>query len=444
MKKIAVSIILIALVVSAAIPIASGFLAKRVVVQSVEEVNSFYAESGYDISVEILKYDRQLFNSEIEWKIDFGSLQNLYGTSEIIFYDRAKHGYRGIRSHTSLEKNSWYQSFVDSYLNGVDPLTIVTTYNIIGNIESLAKLESFSFEKDGEQVVVKSGFMVMSCDQAISKIKADLSWEGGQVQERLILEALEIHQNMKKVSDLVWQGDMLFTLGTLQFPNQQMDAGFQNVSMDYTLSYDQPNDKLNMFSHFGVGSMVADVQSMKDLSFIFAIENLDRQAFEDFMAFYGKTTSAIFGQLKDAENDQQKNEIIKQQATIAGFQMMSAFERLLTKDLTLKFSDFAADLTDGSVEADLMVVLKEKLSLAQLNGLSLDPDLITDFFDMELDISFPETLLDKKEALIVPLRPQMKTGLFLNQNGRLMHQSRILNDTISLNGNEIVLKDLLN
>lgn len=70
MKKAVVVAVMVIIVVVLAIPFASGLIMERTVRRAFKDVNSIYAASGIDYSLEIIDYKRGWLTSDIEWKID--------------------------------------------------------------------------------------------------------------------------------------------------------------------------------------------------------------------------------------------------------------------------------------------------------------------------------------------------------------------------------------
>ena len=118
MKKAVLAVVLILLLAGAGTPFMSGLMMEKTLKQVFNDINQMYSDTGSDISIEISKYDRNYSSSLIEWKINLGTLKAWYGVDELIFLDRAKHGFTSVVSYTSLEKNKWFMDFVNQKLNG--------------------------------------------------------------------------------------------------------------------------------------------------------------------------------------------------------------------------------------------------------------------------------------------------------------------------------------
>jgi len=178
MKKIIIGVVVILGIAALGLPFGSGLLMERVVRETFANLNTLYAKSGYDVSAEIVRYDRGYSSSEIEWKIKFGKLKALYGVDEVVFIDRAEHGMGSIVSQTSLEKNTWYTELVKNKLAGKDPLHITTTYKLAGGIESTVAVDAFTIQAENKTFTVKPGKVAVVCDKEFKKFTSDASWEG--------------------------------------------------------------------------------------------------------------------------------------------------------------------------------------------------------------------------------------------------------------------------
>ncbi|WDP84070.1 MAG: DUF945 family protein [Desulfobacter sp.] len=144
MKK---GFLVIAVLVLAGIPgmlFFNGILMERTVQKGFQDINQMYSQTGSDLKLAIVEYDRGLFDTRFEWKIDFGSLEPVYGIKDIRFVETASHGFLGITSETSLEKNLWFTDWVNTHLNGKNPLKIQTRYAVSGPIVSTISLDEFS------------------------------------------------------------------------------------------------------------------------------------------------------------------------------------------------------------------------------------------------------------------------------------------------------------
>ena len=178
MKRALAILILILSICAISAPFINGLLMEKVVKQSLQDLGNIYANSGSDISIQVVDYQRGYATSEIEWKINLGSMKSLYKIDEIVFTDHARHGLTGIVSQTSLMKNDWYQNFVNNKLNGTDPLSITTAYRLSGDVSATILLDKFSLQENGQTVNVQPAKVVVEGDSGMKNIRIDSDFAG--------------------------------------------------------------------------------------------------------------------------------------------------------------------------------------------------------------------------------------------------------------------------
>ncbi len=210
MKKIIVGAVLLLAAAGVAVPFVNGLVAEKMIEQSFSNLNSMYAATGSDVSVEILQYDRHVFSTEIEWKIKFGSLQAIYGVDEIIFIDRADHGLTSIVSETSLEKNKWFTEFVSEQLDGQNPLAIVSEFTLSGQIQSHITFNAFTLPLEAEVVEIKAGRVTFDCDKELRNFYSEAAWDGLVVAEKLQVDGIAMSSSLERISTYLWDGISFF------------------------------------------------------------------------------------------------------------------------------------------------------------------------------------------------------------------------------------------
>ncbi|MCG8687769.1 MAG: YdgA family protein, partial [Desulfobacterales bacterium] len=206
MKKVVLAVVLILVLAGAGTPFLSGMMMERTLRQSISDINRIYSETGSDISLEISQYDRNYSSSRIEWKIKLGTLASFYGFDEIVFLDRADHGFVRVVSHTSLEENKWFMDFVNQKLNGINPLEIKTEYNYIGDVETTVAMDGFRLTEGDDEIQVMPGHMTFTMDKGINNILTVGAWEGCTASDKLVMDKISINSKLAKLSSFIWDG----------------------------------------------------------------------------------------------------------------------------------------------------------------------------------------------------------------------------------------------
>jgi uncharacterized protein YdgA (DUF945 family) len=387
-----------------------------------------------------MKYDRNFFSTEIEWKMILGSLSAIYGVDEIIFLDRADHGYTGIVSKTSLEKNKWFTDFVNSKLEGKNPLAITTEYKLSGLMNSTIVLDAFSVQVDDEVVEIKAGKAIATCDKELKNFSSEASWEGISVPEKLKVEGITISSSLERLSTYLWDGTLSFGIGKGVIEENLQQIELVNFKVDYSLDVDDEEKTISVVTALGADHLLAGPETVDNGFVRIGLVNMDVQGFEEFMKLYTEMANTILQDMTAAEDDPEKMKtILQEEVTRTQFQIMAAYEKLLKKGLEFQISDLFAKLPEGELKGDVALTLNKDMTFAQFFPLVHQPELALDIFSLRSDISLPAKLVNDNPMLLMPMHEGMSTGLFIKNGDNLSHKAETKDGKLYVNGQEMVL-----
>ena len=439
MKKIAIAVIILLIIAGVFIPFVNGIILEKIVRQNQSDVNEIYSETGSDVTLEIIQYDRNFKSSDIVWKLDLGKMKTFYGIEEIIFVDHAKHGFTGVASTTSLEKNSWFTTFINDKLNGKNPLTIKTTYGLTGKIHSRLDIDALSIEINGETLEIKPGSINIECASGFEKLASSAVWGGMAVSDNFSLDGMTLEYDLKKISSYIWDGAVTYEIKQIKGKEQDNSFKLNEFSGTYFLDYNEKTLSTGM--ELGFDSLESPEVQIDDASIRIDLNNLDSQGYEEFMELYTHTIYSALDDLSAAEDDPEKmKSIMEQQMATAGLQMLSAYEKFLKKGLELKISDLSAKLSSGKVQGKLALMLKKDVTFAQLAPIMQQPNLAFSIISLESELSFPAELAQDNPMLTSPLYPGMKTGFFKQEGNKLVHEAETKDEKLFLNGQQVVFE----
>ncbi|EKD37375.1 MAG: hypothetical protein ACD_75C01150G0001 [uncultured bacterium] len=443
MKKIVGGIVVILILAGLGSPFICGLVMERIVRETFNNLNQVYVESGHDVSVEIVRYDRGFSSSEIEWRIKFGRLKALYDIDEVVFVDRAEHGLSGIVTKTSLEKNKWYSDFVAGKLAGKDPLHITTTYKMTGGIATTTAVDAFAIEAEQETFTIKPGSFTLVCDKEFRKFASEASWEGMAVADKLTMNGISLKSDLTRISSYIWDGQAHFVMQSVKAKGEgdidQMELA--NLKVDYLLSYNKERNTLSAKAEYGADSITAGPEKIGNIFARLGVSGLDAGRFEEFMKLYTATMNGFLAEMANAKDDPEKMKVLmeKQMATI-GFQLVAAGEKLLTKGLEFQISDLHLQLPEGEIKGDVTLSLKKDMTLAEFMPVVNQPELALDILFLKSAASLPEKLVGDAPMLFAPLYPGMQTGLFIKSGDNVQHSAETRDGKLFLNDKEVVLK----
>jgi len=439
MKKIIAGFVTLLIVAGVCAPFVNGLVMEKMVTQSQDDLNKMYADTGSGMTIEISKYDRNFSSSEIEWNIKLGSLATIYGVDEVIFVDRADHGFTGVVSKTSLEKNQWFVDLLNDKLDGENPLNITTTYKLGGEIESVVDIGAFTLQLGDESVDFRPGRIVTESDVGLKHWISEATWEGLSVPDKVSLDGLSLVYDLEKISTYIWDGDMSYEIKDIKIEGQKGNFELINFEGQYTLDYDKKKNILSTGGKVEIDNIAAGNEKVKDAVIRFDVNNIDAQGYEEFMKLYTQTMYSTLNDISPAkENPEKMDEALKEQMIATGLQMMTACEKFLKKGLEIKISDLHVQLPVGEITGNVRLILNQDTTFAQLAPIAMQPNLALDIFSLKSDLSLPAELVSGNTMLVLPVFQGMQTGLFVLDGENLVHRAQTKNGKLLLNGNEVV------
>ena len=441
MKKIIVGVLCLIIIAGAGVPFVSGLMMEKIVKQAFSNLNTMYSNTGSDVSIELMQYDRKIFSTEIEWKMSLGSLKAVYGVEEIIFIDRAEHGFTGIVSKTSLEKNKWFTDFVSNKLDGKNPLAITTEYKLSGQIDSTIALDAFTLPVEGELVEVKAGSAALACDKDLKHFLSEASWEGFSVSDKMKVEGITISSRLEMISTYLWDGTLSFEVEKSTIAGNLEQFDLVNFKGDYTLDVNKELNTVSVATTFGTDHLTAGLEKVDNAFVRIGVINMDVQGFEEFMQLYTEMANTVLQEITVEEDDPEKMKaVFQEQMARTQFQMMTAYESLFKKGLEFQISDLHAQLPSGEVKGNVVISLNKDMTFAQFVPLVHQPELALDIFTLQSDVSLPAELVGDNPNLLSPIYPGMQTGLFVKDGENLTHRAETRDSKLYLNGLEVELK----
>jgi len=439
MKKALIAVIVVLGLAAASMPFVNGMLAEKGFRRLVEEVNTIYADQGYDLKVEVVRFDRGFSSSEVEWKIGFGKLKSLYGIEEIVLLDRGRHGFRSVEFVTSLERNPWYADFVGRQPGGVDPLAIRTTYTLDGGIRSVISLQPMTFTVEKDAGESKAAELVFLSDWELKRIQASGTWGGLIIADKLNVEGVSFNTDLRPISSFLWDGGGTIHVGKLSGRDADVELSMDGLRTGYGISYDETNKTIDIESSYGVGRISDGSEQLENGSATIGVRGLDAAAYEEAMKTYTRLVGEVLKELETAGDDPEALEqVVTARMNSIGMQMIGLMEKFLKPGLEIFVSDLHAGLSQGEVRGEATLRLEKQLSFAQLLPVSQQPEQLFEYVTFHSDVRLPAALVGENPLLLEPAYPGMKTGLFVREGSDLVSRSETRERKLFLNNEQIV------
>jgi uncharacterized protein YdgA (DUF945 family) len=361
MKKLIAGLLIIGVGIGLGIPFTGGMITQKLINDVVGQFNGMYQEMGYDMSIEIQSYERGIFTSQIDWKFNTGSYADIYHTDGIYFTEITKHGYTRVTSRTTLEKNSWFNEFVDTKLNGDNPLEISTVYPFKGNIETDIRVKAFSFDLAGGSLIeIKPGVLKVIMDKEFKQFDTDLQWQGCFIPERMTIQEMIINCNARKISNFLWDGSGKMVIDQIMAEEEDQFIELSKVNIDYSVDYNEADDVISMGVGYGVSRLDAGEFKCSDAMARLGFNHIDKTGVELFLAQYVVLARELAKEMEATKDDPEKvDRVMRQFLTQLGLPMIAIYEKMLKENLEIAITQLVATLPQGKIEGELSIKLKK-------------------------------------------------------------------------------------
>jgi uncharacterized protein YdgA (DUF945 family) len=441
MKK-GVTVIAVLLIIIGLAPFINGVLMEKTVRQAFIDARTINAAHGDVYSLELVRYERNFYSSDIEWKINFGPLKTIYGVEEIVFTDHARHGYSGAVSTTSLEKNIWFTDFVTRELQGHNPFTLQTSYSHFGKLESTLSLTPFTLQQGNTSIEVGAGEFKIITDNTLQNFKSSALWQGlnHSTSETPLLGKISMDAEIELLSPYLWDGFINFSMESLSFMHPQTNIDLAALQVGSVFKVDHNNDTLSTLTSFACKGFNAAEQSIGRAEMKVGMRGMNTTRYENFMKMYTTIVADLFRDMAALQgNPGRITELLEEKTVILGFQLIAAYEELLQQNLEIFIQDLLVEIPEGTIQADITLRLLKDIGLMQLVPLVDSPEMALDIFALNSDIRLPVKLVGEPELLLTPLYPGMATGMFVRDGDSLIHRAETRQGKLFLNDREFVL-----
>lgn len=393
MKKSIIAIACVAVAGVVGAPYITGSIAESETRKIVEEFNAKSDEYGV---TKIVSYDRGFGSSTVAYEYNFPqSLSALTGFEDTIKYNcEYSHGMTGIDYTCDLKANEAYKSFIDTELDGVDPVSITGGLSAFGGFTQ--KIATTAIDKkmdDGSVLKLQPSEIIVESDSgftvydSVAKLGAfELSDENGSFS----MSPSTMDWTVKPTDLGLFEGDYSMSIDSINFvdANQRTKLDGMEISGSSIERGDKMDSivKLQLKSMSGEGSQA---MSIEDATFTADILGVNSQALVEYQEFAASIQNDLLSSLEEG-NEQQvdPNQMMA---------MLPIIEKMLDKDLNIKMA-LAGDLMGKPNSMDIDVKLLQKTSFTQLSAIMFNPESVLQNFDIKLNTALNKGLIDGHPA----------------------------------------------
>jgi hypothetical protein len=425
MKKLIIGFVILAIFVLLLMPYITGRVAESTTLQLAAQINQNYPEYG---ELTVLDYQRGIRSTQSGFSWKPSQLSKAQFKPQIVFRCDGNHGVFSYSYDCQLENAERYTEFVDQLLDGIDPLTISGSVNVLGDISHSIHLDAIDVDKNGEVIRVLPAFISVVSDKKLATFAIKGEFRGVEVkgsdgslmvglatlsgkvrQNSLDLAIGDVELAIKAITlESEVQGRIEISHLTLHTDAQELG---ENLGVRYRLA-------LKQFKQTGVA---ADLD-LSNLIMNFQMAGIDMLQ----MSTLNEKLDALGDQPQSAQN-----------ASLLA--LLPAFESLLKPGLKLEFQ-LSADHLSEPVAADLAINLTNNLTLGDFLLFSVNPRNLFTKVDVQLTNQLPLSFIDKSPSLYgaMTLSPW-----HIKSTQGYATDFRIASGSIKLNGKELEINEFL-
>lgn len=385
-------------------PLAVGHIGQKVIEDGIEHLNSD------SVASELISYDRGYMSSHVETRYEVKDavlkeqLEMDGLPTEFTVASEVTHGLFSLSAESIITN---YPDF---------PLLLTTDTQLNGNTDYELSLDSWNYQGNDNQKVsfsISPAFArgtatvlgQVSLEASVPSIQLD--FENG---EQLILTDLAVSGDGKKEQDF-WLGEQKASLKSFQILDEHHNRLFDINSASYTFksALDTEQDKIDTQHLFDLKQLTyPEGGKLSDLNVDFALESLDRQAFEGLVGIYQANPS-----LEHADIN-----------TLAPL-----VETLFARGFKVSMNDMHFTLQDGEFKSKWLLEIPEGT-----DNVSKDPSIILPSLTGNIDAYMSNSMIGSHpmlsqgidELVVMDMVKQQESGYQLNanvDNGQLVFEN---------------------
>ena len=421
MKKIILVVVIFAVVAVVGMPYIIGTVAQSETEKLVEQIN--HDNKGV-IYTEITKYERGFKSTQSSFKLRFTASGD---ETEILVNCDGAHGVISYAYECKIDSLGQYKVFIDTYLQGTDPLSFVGNVSAFGSFEQQINIDAIeSIEVDGDKVSSEGGFINIESNIELNGYKI----EGNIGASEFSSDDAQLKMTSVKMNADVDVADDGLQLGELGLLASNFIYSIDNSTVDvkdFQLEIETKASGQSIGFNYGIDAKDLTIQSEKTFPPIKkAVINFSGNGFD--RASVAQLTKLL------QEMSEEENITPEQQALF-----MPAVEGLMKKGLGLKLNaDIDFDKEQMTSQFDLNLI--DDATITDFSAVLFNPESLLDKLTLESNLFLPDVLLDFDNSLATTVE---NSPVFQREGSGFKNALVLKKNDISLNGEKLSFNELL-
>ncbi len=435
MNKLLIGLPVAAAVVFAGVPFMTGIVAEKKSKELVEIVNVQASQYG---TVKIKNYDRGFLQSKSSYIYSLApAFQKAFKIDSIEYDCQVDHGVTGVKYLCLMANQGGYKAFLDEFLGGKDPLSIMGNISAFGSIDQTVAIDSLTVDlPEGvkfsipEQISLTAEFDQSSSVYDFAGEIPKVSYEAAG---SFNADMVSFNGNVQELRDSLYVGEMTLSGKQLQAEDTKGSVALNDFNID--TSTKESGTTISSSATVNAKSVefpnqTGQIDTFSELKLDVSMYGLETDALAEYVQANKELQKAVLAAGSDTAA---QNEI----ALTSMSKLIPVAEKLLKKGLGMNAkSSFNSGGTKNDISIDLSLIKEMKFS--EMMGFLFSPDETLKNFKGSLNVDLKKELLEKYPALAltvggVPFFVQTEGGVKLDVE---------LDSVLKVNGEQTTVAEL--
>ena len=422
MKKITLLLAVLILAAFIGMPYITGKVAESETNKLVAQMSQGNQSNGY---AEITKYERGFRSTQSSFKLLFPYADE---EVEVLYSCDGSHGVISYSYKCQIDSLGDYKVFVDTHLEGSDPLSLTGSVSVLGSIKQRINLDVIeNIEADGGKISSEGGFVSIETDPELKNFKfnGDIGASEFSVENVMLrIKSIEFNGDIESADDGVQLGEASFVTSNVIYSKSNSVLEIKGFKVDTKAT----GNRESIAFDYDMSAQDIVVKSDKKFPSIKkAIINLAGKGFD---------RSSVAQLTKTLQEVSEQGDFTPQQQAA----LLPAAEGLLKKGLGL-ILDVDVDFEKDEMTSKIDFQLIDDATITDLSAFIFDPVSLLDKLSLENSIFVPDTLLEFDDSLAVTVQ---NSPMFNRKGNGFKSELVLKKNNMSLNGEKITFDELMN
>jgi len=432
MKKLLVTLAVIAGIAIFCVPYVTGKVAESETRRFIDQINQSRSEYG---ATEIVAYKRGFRTTEASYRYTLPTVSSgLNEVGSIEYNCQSRHGITEISFSCKLTGDNDYSKFVDENLDGKDPLSMTGSVSIFGKIDQRFAIDAIQgLSLDSGVFDITKTELRISTDNELSHYQMSGNSGGVTISrgaEQMTLGRVKVEGDLNESKEGLLLGDVQLNIAglTTKEGNETFEINGLDIATSAAKNGINTDSTLSM-SVDNVSAKSSPFTSIQNVDLTLIMNGINTAALVEYQEFAKRLQQDMLASL---ESDEQPNAGIAR-----SMEVVPIIEKILSSEVLLE-AVLSVRLDQQPASASIKIELLEAINFDELQMLLTVPQQVLPKLDIKLRSNVAKELVESQAILENAIA---QSPLF-RSSAEEYSSELMLGKKNALNGNDISLDEL--